>query len=232
MEGNISYHKIDAQLRVLCSYVDVTIALCFLYGLFVMIIQKNYPVALLVGIITIFSIGEIIYRARHDFIILRRSIYDINEVFSSKWNIIRCGLIDFNIIVILVTGDYMDHMNVIPMIAAFLCVFTFKFVMNLINIIRYNRIDSNYYGRVTMKMRDQIKVRKAFKQAKDTMDMMIATIVLIALAVAFWIALQIIHNILYAIVICLLCITSAISALIFLIATAISLYGVVRTLRK
>ena len=77
MEGNISYHKIDAQLRVLCSYVDVTIALCFLYGLFVMIIQKNYPVALLVGIITIFSIGEIIYRARHDFIILRRSIYDI-----------------------------------------------------------------------------------------------------------------------------------------------------------
>lgn len=83
-----------------------------------------------------------------------------------------------------------------------------------------------------MKMRDHIKVRKAFKQAKDTMDMMIATIVFMVLAVAFWIALHLIHNIFYDIVICLLCITSSISALIFLIITAVLLHGVVRTLRK
>lgn len=81
-------------------------------------------------------------------------------------------------------------------------------------------------------MRDKIKIRRALKLAEDAFEYLIITIVFAILSAILLVVMRHIHNVFYEVIALLLTISCVIILIIFLACTLVTIYNILRTLRK
>lgn len=81
-------------------------------------------------------------------------------------------------------------------------------------------------------MRDKIKIRRALKLAEDAFEYLIITIVFAILSVILLVVMRHIHNVFYEVIALLLTISCVTIFIIFLACALVTIYNILRTLRK
>lgn len=81
-------------------------------------------------------------------------------------------------------------------------------------------------------MRDKIKIRRALKLAEDAFEYLIITIVFAILSAILLVVMRHIHNVFYEVIALLLTISCVTIFIIFLACVLVTIYNILRTLRK